>query len=115
MYTLIGAITRLAFWGILAASFWTIARDWTLLMASGGWFAALGQFFAVFCTLTLMAMGLALVVGLLCLPLLIYYTVACSGPMEERSLGAWLLRFADPVWKLVWWTGWGLHRLWQRL
>ena len=50
------------FWCIVGVSCWTIDRGWSILTASGGWFVAFGQFFAVFCTLTLLAFGL------MCLP-----------------------------------------------
>ena len=114
MYTEIGVFARFVLWGIVTISVWTIARDGSLLMASAGLFAVFGQFFAVFFTLILLVVAVLLMCALLCLPLVIYYA---SSPnlLPERSLGAWLIHFANPGWKLLWWATWWPRRLWRQL
>lgn len=114
MYTEVSVFARFVLWSIVAISVWTIARDGSLLMASGGLFAAIGQLFAVFFTLILLVVAVLLMCALLCLPLAIYYA---SSPnlFPERSLVAWLIHFVNPGWKLLWWATWRIRRIWRQL
>ena len=103
MYTLTGLLARVVLWGIVVVSAWTVVRDWSMLIEHGGLFAVFGQFLAVVCTLSLAVMLILLGLGLLFLPVLVYYAVAEPQLIEERTLSQWTLKAANPVWKVLWW------------
>lgn len=115
MYTLAGLLARIVLWSILGVSAWTVARDWSMLVEHGGLFAVVGQFLAVVCTLGLAVVLVLLCVGVLMLPVLVYYAVAEPDFVEERTPGDWLVRVVNPIWKMLWWSGWWMRRFWREL
>ncbi len=115
--------------GFISVTIWAVAGDWQHLSTVGGWFAVLGQFLAVSATLAMLCLLSALCVALLCLPLLLYFSLANPASHERltpaaalslstkalstaaRRTSRWLLRFLNFLWKCVWWTWWAVRTL----
>ncbi len=107
---------------VIGTALWTVARDWSELIAAGGWFAVFGRFLVVTATLTLLAVVLLIGVGLFVAPVLLMLTLSNAlgekgyayremvgrllGGLQPRRLGRLLIRAADPLWKTLWWAWW---------
>lgn len=111
---------------VVGMALWTIARDWSELLAVGGWFAILGRFMVVFATVTLLVLLALLGIGVVIAPMLLLLLAtnalgekgyANGGLVDQlrtvinpQKLGSTLVRAANPIWKTLWWTWWYLSR-----
>ena len=80
-----------------------------------------GQLMAVVSTLVVMFLLGVLCLALLCLPVLLFFSMVGPDAIERLtwdnfadSMSRWLLQIANPVWKILWWTWWLFAQLVSR-
>ena len=88
--------------GLVGTTLWAVVPDIGLLVETGGWFAVFGQFAAVFSTLGLGLLLLALCVTAGLAPVLVYFLLTNSSGDTLHDAGTRLYRVADGIWKVAW-------------
>ena len=111
MQRIVGYFSLAVITGLVGISLGAVVGDLGMLVDSGGWFAVVGQFMAVFSTLVLGLLLAVLGVSVLMLPVFAYFLVAAPSGQRISSAGAGLYRGAERIWKVAWWIGWGVRRV----
>ena len=107
--------------GVTIVAFWSVLREWSYLMETGGWFAVLGQLMAVISTLVMLFLLGALCLAVVCLPVLLFFGIGAPDKIERltwnsfaQAFGRRCLLIANPVWKTLWWTWWFVNQVTMR-